>query len=368
MLHESPGCIGLAHDPEVRTAWGTVYWAFDTTGNQQNGQLVRFDFQQPHGPGSMDHSVAAIRRYPEVKLDRGGPGVHAGMVVHPDTRELFIAVPGANKVIAVHADSGSYARTARAEYPIFSNALPSFEYSIFECPEQRDFATGIDIPSGLALSPDGEKLFVAERATGKILVFEVKSGSLLFNIDTTFKTIGGMDFSPQSHVLHFVDEETNTLNAIQATAPCTSPVEGRASPEFASRVEQATQSLGNSFSLYRDYSCTVSPQIPDAIFFDQVHDTGYADDNPDVQSDMAGMDASAALLANRTDCGPTSALNFDQLLLGGYFCHQCLPHDNGAMCEAGGTCTNVQWEGYYCDNEFFVMRDNQTDTAILASN
>ena len=53
----------MAHDPEIITTYGHVYWAFDTTGNREHGQLVRFDFQQPHGPGSMDHSVAAIRRY-----------------------------------------------------------------------------------------------------------------------------------------------------------------------------------------------------------------------------------------------------------------------------------------------------------------
>lgn len=61
MLHESPACIGITHDPEVVTAYGAVYWAFDTTGDKSGngGQLVKFDFQQPHGPGSMDHSFAA---------------------------------------------------------------------------------------------------------------------------------------------------------------------------------------------------------------------------------------------------------------------------------------------------------------------
>lgn len=94
-------------------------------------------------------------------------------------------------------------------------------------------------------------------------------------------------------------------------------------------------------------------------------DTGYASDNPDVQSMMAGMDETAALLANRTDCGYDSDLNFDALLLGGYFCHQCLPDNNGAMCDAGGTCTNVQWLGYVCDNEFIVLRD---DTGLIIEN
>ena len=99
MLHEAPACIGIAHDPEVRTAYGNVYWAFDATGNMNNGQLVRFDFQQPHGPGSMDHSIAATRRYPEVTLTRGEVlGVHAGIVVHPTRREVFVANPGEGTV------------------------------------------------------------------------------------------------------------------------------------------------------------------------------------------------------------------------------------------------------------------------------
>ena len=61
MLHESPACIGITHDPEMVTAYGAVYWAFDTTGDNSGngGQLVMFDFQQPHGPGSMDHSIAS---------------------------------------------------------------------------------------------------------------------------------------------------------------------------------------------------------------------------------------------------------------------------------------------------------------------
>merc|ERR1712232_356720 len=197
MLHESPACIGIAHDPETASAYGNVYWAFDSTGNRLEGQLVRFDFSQPHGPGSMDHSVAAIRRFPQITLSRGEDGVHAGMVVHPETRELFIAELGANRITVVNVDSGTYARTARAEYPIYSNALPSFEYSIYECPEQQVFATGIDTPTGLALSNDGDRLFVAERGSGDILVFEVATGAYLIRIGTNLKKLGGMSLSPR---------------------------------------------------------------------------------------------------------------------------------------------------------------------------
>ena len=40
---------------------------------------------------------------------------------------------GDDTVIAVGADSGSFARIAREEYTIYSNQLPSFNYSIWEC-------------------------------------------------------------------------------------------------------------------------------------------------------------------------------------------------------------------------------------------
>uniref|UniRef100_A0A7S3V7X4 SMP-30/Gluconolactonase/LRE-like region domain-containing protein n=1 Tax=Chaetoceros debilis TaxID=122233 RepID=A0A7S3V7X4_9STRA len=372
MLHEAPACIGMAHDPEIVTTYGHVYWAFDTTGNREHGQLVRFDYQQPHGPGSMDHSVAAIRRYVEVKLTRGPQGVHAGMIVHPTRREVYISVPGANQILAVDADSGSFARTAREEYPIYSNRLPSFEYSIWECAEQRVFADGIDMPSGMALSTDGERLYVAERASGNIHAYEVASGAIIEIIRTGFKSIGGMAIHPTSppagpglDTLFFVDDETGTLNKIEPSTKCmTNSVSSRVNPNFVLAVEEVKVELGEDFSIHRDLTCAVNPVIPDSSFFDQVHNmTGYADSNPDVQSVMSGMDASAALLANRTDCGYDSELNFDALLLGGYYCHTCLPEQD-LTCDNGGLCSNVQWLGYTCDNEFLVSITNEKNVEL----
>ena len=370
MLHEAPVCIGIAHDPEVQTTHGNVYWAFDATGNRKKGQLVKFDFQQPHGPGSMDHSVAAIRRFVEVELETGpeGGNVHAGIVVHPTRREVYVAVPGGNKIVVVNADSGSFARTAREEYPIYSNRLPSFEYSIWECTEQRVFADGINVPTGMALSNNGDRLFVAERSSGNILVFEVESGALLQTVNTGFKTIGGMAFGPTSNALFFVDEETGSLNKIKLEMPCFAPFASRSNPRFSEALEKASTEYGEELSLMKDYRCKVDQVIPDASFFDQVHsETGYADDNPDVQSAMAGMDASAALLANRTDCGYDSELNFDALLLGGYYCHTCLP-EKELTCDAGGICENVQWLGYMCDNEYLISIDNDLTVGIMDAN
>jgi len=74
------------------------------------------------------------------------------------------------------------------------------------------------------------------------------------------------------------------------------------------------------------------------------------------------MDADAALLANRTECEYDGDLNFDALLLGGYFCHVCLPDAN---CDPGGTCTNRQWEGYVCHNEFVVTTDDSGEKSNI---
>jgi len=317
----------------------------------------------------MDHSIASVRRYVEIELETteeaaGQAGVHAGMVVHPTRRELFIAVPGKNQILKVGADSGKFARTAREEYPIFSNRLPSFEYSVWECVDRSVFVDGIDQPSGMALSLDGERLFVAERGTGKIHAYEVATGAFLYAIPTKFKTIGGMDFAPEGGNLFFVDDETNTLNSVNVFSDCAQDYASRINPDFTRTIDAAKVALGlgdseDPFDLI-PATCTVDPIVPNATFFDQVHlDTGYASDNPDVQSVMAGMDEAAALLANRTDCGYDSELNFDALLLGGYFCHVCLPEQDQA-CDGGGSCQNVQWLGYTCDNEFKIVADSES--------
>mmetsp|Transcript_12428 Transcript_12428/g.25295 ORF Transcript_12428/g.25295 Transcript_12428/m.25295 type:complete len:752 (-) Transcript_12428:155-2410(-) len=361
MLHEAPSCRGIVHDPEVETSYGTVYWAFDSTGNRNNGQLVRFDFQQPHGPGSMDHSIASVRRYVEIELEtteeaQGQAGVHAGMVVHPTRREVFVSVPGKNRILRVKADSGRFARTAREEYPIFSNRLPSFEYSIWECVDSDVFVSDIVQPTGMVLSLDGKRLYVAERGTGMIHAYEIETGAFLHSIQTDFRTIGGMAFAPNGGELYFVDDETNSLNYVRVLSGCAQDYASRTNPEYSSALRSARVALGveNPLDLLSE-TCSVNPVVPNASLFDQVHDdTGYASDNPDVQSEMAGMDAAAALLANRTDCEYDSELNFDALLLGGYFCHVCLPEQE-KMCGGGGLCTNVQWVGYTCDNEFKIV-------------
>jgi hypothetical protein len=289
------------------------------------------------------------------------------MVMHPTRRELYISVPGKNHILKVNVDSGQFARTAREEYPIYSNKLPSFEYSIWECVTQEIFASNINQPTGMVFSLDYERLFVAERGTGNIIVYEVNTGDLLYTISTQFNTIGGIDISPNGNELYFVDDETDTLNVISVVTECDITYTPRTNPEYISELEKAKLALGvnDPFKLLASTNeCKVDPIVPNITFFDQVHlDTGYASDDPNVQSVMAGMDAAALLLKNRTDCEYDSELNFDALLLGGYFCHTCLPNQD-QICNGGGSCINIQWEGYICDNEFQIVDNTDINTEL----
>merc|ERR1711865_853832 len=169
---------------------------------------------------------------------------------------------------------------------------------------------------------------------------------------------------------YFVDDITGTLNAVTVQSKCGSQLYAiRTDPGFTSAVNEARLALNvdNPFLLEESQQeCRVDPIVPNVTFFDQVHlDTGYASDNPDVQSNHTGMDEAAALLANRTDCEYDSELNFDALLLGGYFCHVCLPEQD-LTCAGGGSCTNIQWTGYICDNEFQIV-DNPNPALPVSS-
>ena len=342
MLHEAPDCVGIVHDPETATAYGTVFWAVDAFLND----VVRFDFQQPHGPGNMDHSYAAVRRFVDVDV-RPDPALHAGMVVDAATRSLFVSSAEAGEILRVDADSGAFSRSARGcegegddvaecagvpEYPAFSSRLPSFEYSVYECTTQTVFASGLDRPTGLALA-DGV-LYVAEHATGAIVAFEVASGARLGAFETGRPgALQGMDVSPAG-VLYVVDGAADELLEVAAGDACAS--------RFESRVGGAPPAFGELYAQTCDVDASY---FVNASLFDQVHgDSGYL-----ANETMGGDDAVA--YGARTDCG-SATLNYDMFLLSGWMAHVCLPSDE--LCDAGGAATAIQWSGYSCANELHV--------------
>ena len=98
--------------------------------------------------------------------DKAGQVSYTGLVFSPDGSRIFLSnVNGSIKVFAVGAD-----RTVRG---LSSIPLPETGSSS----RKRDSAK--DIPSGLAMSPDGKRLYVALNISNRLLELDVVSGKPL---------------------------------------------------------------------------------------------------------------------------------------------------------------------------------------------
>ena len=193
MNHESPFGVGIAHD------YDNVYWYNDG----HYGELVRYDFKEDHDTGQDDHSDAVVRRYSEIALTHFY-GVPGHMVMDKSNGILYIADAGASRVLWVNTDDTT---TTSTDIMDDASRLEDLaEYSEITDVEWGVLATGLDLPSGIALE-DGQ-LFVSENGNGKIRAYDLaadgKSAVLLDKIQTTATSIMGLEFGPEGH-LYYVD-------------------------------------------------------------------------------------------------------------------------------------------------------------------
>ncbi len=193
MLHESPYGVGIAHD------YDNVYWYNDG----YYGELVRYDFQEDHDTGEHDHSDGIVRRYSDVQLTHSY-GTPSHMVMDKSNGILYIADAGANRVVWVNTDDPTTTSTNIMDDA--SRLEPLAEYSRIGGVEWGILATGLNLPSGIALA-DGQ-LFVSENGNGKIVAYDLasdgKSAVQLDKIQTTATSIMGLEVGPNGH-LYYVD-------------------------------------------------------------------------------------------------------------------------------------------------------------------
>jgi hypothetical protein len=247
-------------------------------------------------------------------------GVPSHMHLDHATRQLFIADTGANRILVVNPDSGKYLRDARAEYTQFSSQLPSFQYSIWGCTEFYEFAK-VESPSGLVVTQD--KVFVAEFETGKIHAFS-KAGVLLETFETP-ALVGGLyslALSPDKQTLWFSHSSNKVGYISLKDSKC---------PSIPTSSTKFTPPTGTvSLSATPQAQCTAeaarSVALPPVI----EHEAGYMN-----------MDAITDDYVDK-EC---KEMNYDALLLAGYFCHRCLP----GRCQKGGVCKNIRYVGFTCD-------------------
>ena len=337
MLHATPLCVGIAHDPEPDTPFGNVFWVNDGL----NETLVRYDFEQPHGPGSLDHALANVRRYPEISLKRV-PGVPGHAVVDAATRTVFVADVGGGRVVAVHADSGVFVGDARNDlggnFTLWSSPEPSFEYSLFGCARHYAFASNLDRPSGLALR--GNVLYVGEHGTGKILAFHKTTGVKLGEIATGSSALFGLAIQPETGDVFFADgDSARGVGFVDVTAPCAEDAIP-AGPAMA-WPSSATSDTGVPYCVDTSAASPFAGALNVAVHAIE-HEDGYLNMTPL----GPGYGVSDACLACSAEC------DNDMLLMSGFLCHACLPDNcRGGVHDAGvskGTCVNLIGRGYEC--------------------
>ncbi len=228
ILHESPVCMGIVHDPESVTPWGNVYWTvatrYEPTAPEYSSDaltLLRYDFEMPHPIGLMDHRLANVRRYHDISVRRR-PGVPSHLAVDPYSSTLYIADTGNNRIIAVNRTTGSFARHARqdqgGEFLIWSAQVPAFEYSIYHCLQHNASFATLNAPSGIAI--DANFIYVSEHDSGHIVALEKGTGREVGRVDAGEPGIMGLALDPADGSLWFVNGLTDRIGRVYPRTEC----------------------------------------------------------------------------------------------------------------------------------------------------
>ena len=159
MVHQSPWGMGIAHEVD------NVYWVFDG----YNGNVVRYDFVQDHGPGQDDHSDALVRRYSEVQVSREG-SLPSHMVLDKSSGWLYLCDVGNDRILRMDINTG----TVKGSLPS-ANGEPITEHSEMENVVWEEYITGLDNPVGIDVAHD--RLIFTEYGTGTIHLYDISDAA-----------------------------------------------------------------------------------------------------------------------------------------------------------------------------------------------
>jgi hypothetical protein len=199
MLHETPLCMGLAHES------ANIFWAF----NGLAGSLDRVDFHAPHQVGGEDHSDGEVHRYIAGQLSRTAEV--PSHVAYDSARKLvYVADTGHGRVLSVDP----------------STAVPGNDivyYEKLQSSGAMDGATVTElVPAGLLQKPSGLTLaggvlYVTDNATSIIYAFEV-TGKLRKTFDTGLPagSLAGITVGPDAK-LYIADLLSGSAYRVEAT-------------------------------------------------------------------------------------------------------------------------------------------------------
>lgn len=210
MLHGTPYCVGIAHDPDVENG----YWTF----NGKLGTLDFYDFNAPHLPGHWYHEDASFKRYvfPDDALTRT-PYVPSNLEVVGNY--LYVADTGGGRVVRVDRTSqGDRTGAAQTSDPIRGD-----EYQpVLETFLSRDVLAGLwgenIAPSGIGVL-DAETLVIANYGSGHLTLVST-AGVVIRNIDTGLGAgLGGVTvMGGRIYFTHLIERRVYRLDVAEQAA------------------------------------------------------------------------------------------------------------------------------------------------------
>ncbi len=188
MSHESPFCVGIAWED------ANIYWVFDG----EHDALVRHDFRADHGVGMDEHFDGVIHQLTEPNISRvsEAPG---HIVINRETRRLYVADTGNDRVLWLDIDSGTEGESLRANDPGVVRVK-------WEDADWGVVAEGFDHPGALAMFDD--HLLVGEYGTGLLHEIDLE-GNTIRTLDTDFgpESLYGIEMGPDG-LLWVIDNAT----------------------------------------------------------------------------------------------------------------------------------------------------------------
>ncbi len=209
MLHESPYSMGICHEKD------NVFWVMD--GN--SGNVVRYDFGEPHVPGGSYHGDGIIWRYPDVTfVPHATHHIPSHCVLDKNTNQLYIVDLGSQLVLKMDITTGTPGSSltpheATAEYrnynnPVFSTAINS----------------GLNQPCGIEVFKN--RLLVSDYANGDILIYDITGSSTTYlgKVSTGAAGIMGIKVGPDGKIWYVNASQNKVVRIdgpIQNPAPLT---------------------------------------------------------------------------------------------------------------------------------------------------
>lgn len=197
MLHGSPYSMGIAHEID------NAYWVFDSW----NQTIVRYDFQEDHGPGNDDHDDGIVRRYLEITVNRDGD-VPSHMVLDKPTGWLYVVDTGNDRVLRLDINSGNVV----GDLPLINEILAEHS-EMGNVTWEVIIQDVIDRPCGIEIM--GNRLLVGDYTSGDIYVYDMSNDfQEMGRIKTGSEGLTGIKIGPTGHIW-YTNKLENTVTHIE---------------------------------------------------------------------------------------------------------------------------------------------------------